>query len=153
AAEARVQGQHVGPLEQRLFARGARISRGGRLLQGGFSTPDQDIHSEPAAALRDQLPRWRRGRKCRASTRAADATACRAIRRASCVRLRAPRCGARDATINASASSAGATGELLLPVATAIPSSVQAAKSIILELRPTSAMSLSFGSLSSNGSG
>src|SRR5262252_8746274 len=31
----------------------------------------------------------------------------------------------RDATINASASSAGATGELLLPVATAIPSSVQ----------------------------
>ncbi len=56
----------------------------------------------------------------------------------------------RDATINASASSAGATGELLLPVATAIPSSVQAAKSIILELRPTSAMSLSFGSLSSS---
>jgi hypothetical protein len=55
----------------------------------------------------------------------------------------------RDVTINASASSAGATGELLLPVATAIPSSVQAPKSILLELRPTSAMSLSFGSLSS----
>ena len=46
----------------------------------------------------------------------------------------------RDATIKASASSAGASGELLLPVATAIPSSVQAAKSILLELRPTSAM-------------
>jgi len=36
-----------------------------------------------------------------------------------------------------------------MPVATGIPSLVHAAKSIILEFRPTSAMSLSFGSLSS----
>ena len=57
----------------------------------------------------------------------------------------------REATINASASSAGATGELLLPVATGMPSAVQAGKSIIWELRPTSAISLSFGSRSSRG--
>ena len=56
----------------------------------------------------------------------------------------------REATINASVSSAGATGELLFPVATGMPSSVQAVKSIICELRPTSAMSLSFGNRSSS---
>ena len=66
----------------------------------------------------------------------------RRMRSASSATLR------RDATINASVSSAGATGELLLPVATGIPSSVQAAKSIALELRPTSAMSLSLGNFS-----
>ena len=59
----------------------------------------------------------------------------------------------RDARINASVSSAGATGELLFPVATGMPSSLQAAKSIILEFRPTSAMSLSFGNRSEQGAG
>ena len=38
-----------------LLAR-TRVSRGGGFLQGGFLTPDQDLHSEPPAALRDQLP-------------------------------------------------------------------------------------------------
>src|SRR4029079_17281989 len=42
----------------------------------------------------------------------------------------------RDATIKASASSAGASGELLLPVVTGMPSAVQAAKSIAGELAP-----------------
>ena len=51
-----MQGQHVGTLEQRLLALGARVSRNGGLLQGGLPTPDQDIHSEPLATLRDQLP-------------------------------------------------------------------------------------------------
>ena len=56
----------------------------------------------------------------------------------------------RDATIKASVSSAGASGELLLPVVTGMPSAVQAAKSIACELRPTSAINLSFGSCSSS---
>ncbi len=67
----------------------------------------------------------------------------RRMRSASSATLR------REATIKASVSSAGATGELLSPVATGMPSAVQAAKSIIWELRPTSAISLSFGSRSS----
>ena len=56
----------------------------------------------------------------------------------------------REATIKASASSAGASGELLLPAVTGMPSAVQAAKSIACELRPTSAINLSFGSCSSS---
>ncbi len=56
----------------------------------------------------------------------------------------------RELMIKESVSSAGATGELLLPAATGMPSSVQAEKSSTCELRPTSAMSLSFGNCSSS---
>ena len=62
------------------------------------------------------------------------------IRSASSATLR------REATISAKVSSAGATGELLSPVETGMPSSVAAAKSIICEFRPTSAISFNFGS-------
>ncbi len=47
----------------------------------------------------------------------------------------------RAATISASVSSAGATGELLTPVETGIPSSVAAARSSMCEVRPTNAIS------------
>ena len=63
----------------------------------------------------------------------------RCMRSASSAMLR------REATISASVSSAGASGELLSPVETGMPSSVQAAKSMQCKLRPTSASSLSFG--------
>ena len=52
--------------------------------------------------------------------------------------------------MSAKVNSAGATGELLTPVETGMPSSVAAAKSIRCELRPTSAMSLHLGSRSSS---
>ena len=68
----------------------------------------------------------------------------RRMRSASSAMLR------RDATISAMASSAGAAGELLLPVETGMPSAVQAAKSMVPALRPTSASSLSRGSRSSS---
>ena len=68
----------------------------------------------------------------------------RRMRSASSATLR------REATISASVSSAGATGELLTPVETGMPRSVAAAKSSMCELRPTSAISLSFGSRSSS---
>ncbi len=55
----------------------------------------------------------------------------------------------RAARISATVNSAGATGELLLPVETGMPSSVQASKSMACELRPTSAISFNFGSRSS----
>ena len=61
------------------------------------------------------------------------------IRSASSATLR------REATISAKVSSAGATGELLTPVETGMPSSVAAAKSSMCELRPTSAMQLELG--------
>ena len=56
----------------------------------------------------------------------------------------------REATISASVSSAGATGELLTPVETGMPRSVAALKSSMCEPRPTSASSLSLGSRSSS---
>ena len=68
----------------------------------------------------------------------------RLMRSASSAMLR------REATISASVSSAGATGELLTPVETGMPRSVAASKSSMCELRPTSASSLSFGSRSSS---
>ena len=67
----------------------------------------------------------------------------RFIRSASRAMLR------RAARISATVNSAGATGELLWPVETGMPSSVQALKSMACELRPTSAISFSFGSRSS----
>ena len=68
----------------------------------------------------------------------------RRMRSASSAMLR------RAATISARVSSAGADAELLLPCDTGMPSSVQAAKSMVVALRPTSASSLSFGSRSSS---
>src|SRR6516164_8019876 len=56
AREAHMQGQDVRKLEQRLLARGRRVSCGCGFLQRGFLTPDENIHSEPSATLRDQLP-------------------------------------------------------------------------------------------------
>ena len=66
------------------------------------------------------------------------------IRSASSATLR------REATISARVNSAGATGELLTPVETGMPSSVPALKSSMCEPRPTSAINLSFGSRSSS---